>query len=149
MQRKRCAVCKRQRLVKFFVFRNRETQRRASYCKDCQSSYYKQHYKKNKKRYVQRSIVNTIAQRARTRTLIAELKAVPCADCKKIYNPWQMDFDHLPGYVKSGGIAQLAAIGASRKLKIELSKCEVVCANCHRDRTYKRRNGSTSKALLL
>lgn len=50
-----------------------------------------------------------------------------------------MDFDHRLGEEKSGNMAELAGQGMSReRLDEELAKCDVVCANCHRERTYRR-----------
>lgn len=60
---------------------------------------------------------------------------VPCADCGKNYPPYVMDFDHIKG-TKVEGIAVLAGRGARAALLRELPKCELVCANCHRERTY-------------
>jgi len=52
-----------------------------------------------------------------------------------------MDFDHRPGEVKEFNLAQVMSqsrISWSRLLA-EIAKCDVVCANCHRIRTWQRR----------
>jgi len=61
-----------------------------------------------------------------------------CVDCGYNENPVALDFDHLPGSVK---VAQVSHMEGYKKEKIEaeIAKCEVVCANCHRIRTYNRR----------
>lgn len=64
---------------------------------------------------------------------------VPCADCGIVYAPYVMDFDHIKG-TKVAGIATLAGNGARAALLRELPKCELVCANCHRERTYGIKN---------
>lgn len=56
----------------------------------------------------------------------------------KSYPPCVMDFDHLPGAVKSFGLGSAKAKGTAAILA-EIDKCEVVCANCHRLRTWVRR----------
>lgn len=48
-----------------------------------------------------------------------------------------MDFDHRPGETKLFDIC-LGYRYSRKKLDAEIAKCDVVCANCHRDRTYKR-----------
>jgi len=69
------------------------------------------------------------------------LKNVPCADCGYHYPPECMDFDHVRGRKKFAVAQNLTRTMAS--LKREVAKCEVVCANCHRTRTHRRRrNGS-------
>jgi hypothetical protein len=47
-----------------------------------------------------------------------------------------MHFDHLDGDMKSAGISQLRTIAM---IDEEVKKCELVCANCHAERTHKRR----------
>ena len=64
-----------------------------------------------------------------------------CADCGQT-NHIDLDFDHLKD--KKYNISRMIHDGFSwAAIKKEISKCEVVCANCHRIRTYNR---LTSKA---
>jgi len=67
------------------------------------------------------------------RKLIIELKDVPCADCQGRFHYCQMDFDHVRG-VKLGQVIQMKSRATILE---EAAKCEVVCANCHRERTQK------------
>ena len=70
---------------------------------------------------------------------IKSLKSAPCKDCGKTYPHYVMDFDHLDGTIKRANISAL--IGERTSLQCilnELAKCELVCANCHRERTYSR-----------
>lgn len=71
--------------------------------------------------------------------LLREIRTRPCADCGRSFAPHQMDFDHRPGTVKrfslmSGG----AMLRPTAVLLEEAAKCDVVCANCHRIRTWQR-----------
>lgn len=63
-----------------------------------------------------------------------------CADCGENYPYWMLDFDHLPEKgSKSFNIALFRTTTMSlEKVKEEVEKCEVVCANCHRNRTFYR-----------
>jgi|SRR5882757_2702477 len=70
---------------------------------------------------------------------IVRLKSVPCADCGGRFHPACMDFDHLPGHQKVASVSRLW--NTKKKLLEEIQKCEVVCANCHRLRTWRRRRG--------
>lgn len=72
---------------------------------------------------------------------IKKLKqAQPCADCKKHYPYFCMDFDHVRA-VKVAGIAELYTTSQPVELiKTEIAKCDLVCANCHRIRTESRRS---------
>jgi len=71
------------------------------------------------------------------REIIQAVKSQPCHDCRRRYPYWVMDLDHVRG-VKGFNLG----IGANRsihRLLVELEKCDVVCANCHRMRTQKRK----------
>ena len=63
-----------------------------------------------------------------------------CVDCGYRAHAVALDFDHLPGFEKRKGVALLCHRGAKRAvLDAELAKCEIVCANCHRVRTQRRK----------
>lgn len=70
---------------------------------------------------------------ARNRAIVLAAKKVPCADCGRCYSPVVMDFDHVRG-TKRFNIGRNGGRGSITRLKAELAKCEVVCANCHRER---------------
>jgi hypothetical protein len=54
-----------------------------------------------------------------------------------------MQFDHRDAAMKKGNIATMVHNRATREAILEeISKCDVVCANCHADRTYQRRMNS-------
>lgn len=70
--------------------------------------------------------------------LMRSLKKRPCMDCNIEYPPYVMQFDHL--YDKKFSIASKARDTGIENLMKEISKCEVVCANCHAERTHRRRS---------
>jgi len=49
-----------------------------------------------------------------------------------------MDFDHINATTKTGIVSYLTKSGRIGALKKEIQKCELVCANCHRQRTHDR-----------
>lgn len=63
----------------------------------------------------------------------------PCADCGQVFPPCCMDFDHLPGSVKKANVADTSNFFTVRGVLAEIRKCEIVCSNCHRIRTFARR----------
>jgi len=79
--------------------------------------------------------------------IITGLKNRPCADCGVAYHPKVMDFDHKPGYVKIVGVSRMVLKKYSLETVLEeISKCDIVCSNCHRMRTCKltlRTNSNT------
>lgn len=62
-----------------------------------------------------------------------------CCDCGVNYPYYVMDFDHLEGAEKDDTINFLSSTGRIGAVKREMEKCELVCANCHRERTHQRR----------
>ena len=68
---------------------------------------------------------------------IREAKNVPCTDCKLSYPYYVMDFDHLQDKVFT--ISKLASWKSLELVKTEIAKCEVVCSNCHRVRSFRRK----------
>lgn len=90
-------------------------------------------YKADSDSYKARSKKYQDIRRAR----IHEAKSVPCADCLVSYPPYVMDFDHVRG-TKDFNIGAEGLFISSDKLEAEIAKCDVVCANCHRERTNHR-----------
>lgn len=72
--------------------------------------------------------------------IVNGLKNKPCKDCQGWFEPYQMDFDHISDN-KACNVSQMVAMGYSlEKILVEIAKCELVCANCHRKRTSLRAN---------
>ena len=110
--------------------------------------YDKAYGKKNKKRlkdqhkvYYQKNRVRVDALNRksydRRKELLNKIKDEPCLDCKRKFPPCAMDFDHVRGD-KEFTIGPSWATALDKLLE-EIEKCELVCANCHRIRTQKRR----------
>jgi hypothetical protein len=56
-----------------------------------------------------------------------------------------MDFDHRDPRTKAFDLGSASRTGSLKRTKEEAAKCDVVCALCHRYRTYgKRRTGVKS-----
>ena len=81
---------------------------------------------------------NKLWRSSNLRYVSAIKSSTPCTDCGNILDSCQMDFDHVRGE-KVSGIAQLMDVSRFI-LDREISKCELVCANCHRIRTWSIRS---------
>ena len=75
------------------------------------------------------------------RAWLNELKDHPCVDCGRMYPPECMDFDHVRGD-KTKCVGHLFNVNKTRTLD-EIAKCDLICSNCHRIRTAKRRLSKT------
>ena len=73
------------------------------------------------------------------RKLLEDLRAVACADCGKNYPPCVMQFDHRDPTTKAHFVTQMIGRAGTARILEEVAKCDIVCANCHRERTHSRR----------
>ena len=103
----------------------------------CRSAYGKEHYAANRERYIEQARVQKEQLRLeRTLYLIEFFKANPCTDCGES-DPVVLEFDHLRDKVFDIGTALIQK--KWQTILAEIEKCEVVCCNCHRRRTARRR----------
>lgn len=107
--------------------------------KQKQSDYHKQWYADNKADYVKKVQERNIMYKNRNRKFVQRYKQMfACTDCGVKYHFSQMDFDHI-AYDKVDAVARLVNAPSSlTKIKAEIRKCELVCSNCHRFRTWTR-----------
>ncbi len=112
-----CSKCKIEKLTSEFYFIKKYGDYAAE-CKLCRNAK-------------QRELHN------RKRASLDALKNGPCTDCGISYPPWIMHWDHLPGFEKKRCIGNIYS-HSEETILAEIAKCELVCANCHADRTWHR-----------
>lgn len=87
-------------------------------------------------RHAQKTEEGRIIRRNNNRRLTIEyLMDYPCEDCGET-DPVVLEFDHIDPNNKTEAVCQLVASKVWSKVKAEIDKCEVRCANCHRRRTH-------------
>jgi hypothetical protein len=134
MKTKRCGTCLQRKIQTEFYSDSRDTL--SWECKQCSKNRDKKYYRKNKK--VRLQYANR--RNERNQKIINEEKRKPCADCHVSYPSFVMDFDHTHGkkeFSIGGGFGRSVSVD---KLLNEIAKCDVVCANCHRFRTFARKS---------
>ena len=62
-----------------------------------------------------------------------------CVDCGGKFPYYLLDFDHIRG-VKVNSISRMLDRHSLEDILKEIDKCEIVCANCHRSRTFHRKH---------
>lgn len=130
---KTCSKCKTSKPLIEFNFRYRASGIRHSYCKDCGKGLTRSHYRNHKRQYLKRNARSYLKRRE----LIRGMKSRPCADCGIQYPYYVMDFDHREGETKEYELSRTERM-TIRAIMREIEKCDVVCANCHRERTHQR-----------
>jgi hypothetical protein len=134
---RRCGRCGELKPLEDFAWRRKAKGQRHNYCRPCHAAYHREHYLANKQRYIDQAAANKRKTRLeQTARLIEHFKRHPCADCGET-DPLVLEFDHLRDKEFCIGTA-LCRFGWAR-IQAEMAKCEVVCANCHRRRTARRR----------
>lgn len=95
-------------------------------------------YQKNKDLTRSRTKNKTDAKRQMLREIKEESG---CVDCKTKYPYYILHFDHLPQFEKTTELSKMVAIANVAQILEEVAKCEVVCSNCHSERSHQRRSG--------
>lgn len=139
---KKCSECELEKDVVDFY--QRKKHRAGEYyekCRDCFKKRGRKYYHENHARQLLLALERKQRYREERQKFIEEIKKNrSCVDCGKIYSPWVMDFDHRDGETKVASISWLALHNTSNIeiIKNEMLKCDLVCANCHRQRTHER-----------
>lgn len=106
------------------------------YCKSCKKEIDAKSHAKHRDRRLQKRN----SDRAEYRKWLISLKeGKKCTDCGQSHPHWRLQWDHLPDYKKDFEIGK-CRLRSKESVLAEITKCELVCANCHCDRTYHRRN---------
>lgn len=131
---KRCCTCKQTKPLTDFNRMTRAKDGRQPSCRGCNAAY---HYT-NWDRHMAQIRARAKRRKAAGRTFILEyLRAHPCVDCGE-EDIVVLEFDHLRD--KRANVSSLMNTSEIWRIKDEITKCEVVCANCHRRRTARRAN---------
>ena len=134
-ERRRCSMCRKFKPLSDFPVKNKARGTLRSYCRDCCRVYAKRHYQRNRATYLRRTHGRHHADRAACRALAYEYLAThPCVDCGETELS-VLDFDHRDGSTKSATINELIRRADISRLRAEMEKCDVRCANDHRRKT--------------
>lgn len=110
-----------------FSLKNKKTGTRNSWCKTCNKEYNKQHYKQNKIKYLEKS---KTYEKNNRKFIYDYLKNNPCEKCGE-NRIAALQFDHIEISNKSFTIGNAGRKTGINKLKKEIAKCRILCANCH------------------
>ena len=128
MATKKCSRCRETKLLALFY---RKRDQHDCYCKPCRNVISKEHYEANKQQYVQKAHRNNLRYIKEYR---GAKEREPCMDCGGYFHFASMQYDHIGPKTRN-----VSTIATSRQLlALELKYCELVCANCHAVRTWKR-----------
>lgn len=139
---KSCSKCNLKKSLNDFYIRKTGLRAGEYYekCSECYKNRGRNYYRQNRERQLSLAKLRKKKYVLERKIWLEKIKKKPCADCGKIYPPWVMDFDHTDGHIKIGTISFLAFKNTAtfETIKKEIGKCDLVCANCHRQRTHDR-----------
>lgn len=133
---KKCTKCNLEKDESLFSFANKKKGTLQASCKQCVKEYDKKSYNSEKRKFSIRKAAK--AAQSRIRDYIDNYrKQNKCVKCGE--NRWYvLEFHHILD--KKYNIAEAIQKGISIKtLQIEIKKCVILCANCHRELHYKER----------
>jgi len=106
-------------------------------CDECRTlmSDYQRNRRKNNPAARLKNLEYVNKRRLELSEYVKQLKDHPCTDCGVKYPYYVMHFDHLGVEPKVFTISNLPS---KKSIDTEVKKCELVCANCHAERTQMR-----------
>ena len=130
-----CSVCKIDKTPNEFNKSAKNSSGLHSYCRQC----HKNHYRKNAVRHKENVVKNNTQYRASVIEFLREYyQTHPCVICGED-DILVLEFDHLGDKFLSVGEMVGRKFSVS-KIKEEIEKCQVLCANCHRRKTAIQQN---------
>jgi len=145
----KCTKCKKEKEDNEFNFKIKAINLRHKQCKDCTRLFVKNHYNRNKEYYLKKTHNRNFKIRLEVFDYIRQyLLKNPCVDCGES-DITVLEFDHNGRIPKFKAVSSVIRHGYPlQKIKEEINKCDVRCANCHRRKTAKEFKWLKSKMPL-
>jgi len=138
MKTKMCSKCNILKTIDNFNYKLRSKGIFQCQCKNCTRNSVKNHYINNKKYYLDKSRKrNSEIRRVINNYIFEYFKEHHCIDCGES-DPVVLEFDHRDREQKDAHVSSFLKARKLDKVKSEIEKCDVRCANCHRKKTAKQ-----------
>lgn len=132
MDKKICGKCKIEKSINEFSFKNKRKNIRHNACKDCWKEIRKISYEKDKSVTRKRNRRN----KNKNQKWYNEYKSnLRCNRCPETHISC-LEFHHNDPTEKEFNVSTLIGTYSIEKIREEIEKCEVLCANCHRKHHY-------------
>ena len=138
---KKCQICKLDLPEDDNHFASRHDRGKKQYqsnCRECQKKYRKEHYLNNKEKYIKKA---KTYRETFTEWIVDYKKNLKCEICDED-RYWVLDFHHKDPKEKDTEISVLIKSCNKKRILDEISKCMIVCSNCHRDLHHQERKAS-------
>lgn len=110
--------------------------KRSNLCYECKRTYDNKYYANNKEKIAPFKVIrNSERTKILKWKILNFLRENGCLNCSE-NDPIVLDFDHLRD--KEYNVSDMVRLGYSwNKISKEISKCQILCSNCHRKKTAK------------
>lgn len=122
-----CLECNSEKDIISFSYKNKKLGVRHKRCKECMAIATHKHYIEHKEDYIWRAKRDRKNQKDKKKKIIGDVK-LKCVICDEDW-PAALDFHHKGQKEKE---ILISPIHSQKKIKNELKKCIVLCANHHR-----------------
>ena len=133
---KTCCICKLSLPVEKFKSNKTKKDGLQSQCIECHKEYRRQHYLKNKEKYIEKAGCWRIDFRNWWKDY---KKQFSCQECGESH-PACIQFHHNNDD-KENNVSYFATNGSMKGLMKEIKKCIPLCANCHSKIHWKEESG--------
>lgn len=143
---KKCTKCQKLKELSEFNKNKGRKDGLQSNCRECSRRISRNYYNNNQEKMKSQINEARVKRRDSIRIyMFNHLSQNPCVDCGES-DPRVLEFDHLRD--KEHNVSGMIRNGNSLdKVKEEIAKCEVRCANCHRRKTAIEQNWYTHTLL--
>lgn len=137
---KTCTKCYLEKFKEDYAIKNKKTsereEKRHTSCKDCQKLYNRDHYKENIQYYNEKRLK---WNQARAKDYTNYKESLNCKKCNISFKgqAYLCDFHHRDGETKEYEPSKMRYYSMEKIMK-EVSKCDPLCANCHRHEHNKK-----------
>ena len=129
-----CNQCNITKTLEDFAKNNSMPTGISNRCRDCQKAYTDRYHDKVK------NVKKAKYRRQRNALFISRVKMkLGCQKCNYKEHPSALDFDHLdPNTKNSNDYSAMNSNWSRKRIKEEMRKCRIFCANCHRIHSHGR-----------
>lgn len=114
--------------------------KRVNWCRSCFQEYEKAKWKACPERRRTNKEKSKERRRRNRDYVLNYLSTHPCVSCG---NPdfRVLEFDHIDRSIKTNNVSDLSRTACGlHKIQEEIDKCQVLCANCHRIKTFENQD---------
>lgn len=128
---KKCTTCQVEKELNCFNKKNTTKDGLQNVCRECNRLRSQKYYEDNRDKHCEVIRIRNKAIRKQNKEFVDSIRSSGCIICGE-KSLCCLDFHHLDKSSKEFGISNMISGYSIEKIKNEISKCIIVCSNCHR-----------------